>query len=288
MDTAASWRLERAESGRLTLWFDRPGSSQNSLDQSTLEQLGSQLDAVESDVDAGWLVLRSAKPKGFCAGADLWQIAAFRTLEEVEAFGRLGLEVFARLARLRIPTVCVIHGACLGGGLELALSCGQIVAIAGPDPLKAGAPEIRLGLLPGWGGIGALFRRVGLRPALQLMLSGAWVDAAGAGRLGLADHVLDAGDVEAVLANRLTRWPPTAQPWPPTGWCEVLAEGREQIASSPSPEAAARLLDILEIDLTRGLEAAHRESARALAELVLTPHAQAAIAAFCTRGPGRG
>src|SRR5262245_29418498 len=106
----SSWKANRDNRGTWTLLFDRPGSSQNSLDTASLNELADHLAALEVDTDAARILLRSAKPRGFCAGADLRQIAACRTVEEVAAFARLGQTVFARLRNLPAPTIAVVHG----------------------------------------------------------------------------------------------------------------------------------------------------------------------------------
>jgi enoyl-CoA hydratase/carnithine racemase len=121
--TEAIWRWKEGPDGIRTLWFDQPGRSQNVLDDSVLDELESRLVELDNDGSARGLVIRSAKPAGFCAGADLKKVLSFHTSSEAEAFVRHGLAVFDHLSALAVPTLAVIHGACLGGGLELALAC---------------------------------------------------------------------------------------------------------------------------------------------------------------------
>src|SRR5262245_45027620 len=136
-----SWRLDREGSGRATLWFDRPGSSQNSLDSASMRALDEHIRAIAADLSVTALAIRSGKPKGFCAGADLKELAACRDAAAVEAFLRTGWAALDRLASLAIPTVAVIHGVCLGGGLELALACRHRLAVDADPPARIGTPE---------------------------------------------------------------------------------------------------------------------------------------------------
>src|SRR5207245_1603485 len=106
----------------------------------------------------------------------------------MEAICRRGLDVFEHLARLPVPAVAIIHGVCLGGGLELALACRQRLALSGEPDVRLGTPEVRLGLIPGWGAIAALPRLIGLSPALRLLLTGEPIGADDARQLGLVDE----------------------------------------------------------------------------------------------------
>ena len=188
-DAPVTWRWEHREEAVSTLWFDRPGSSQNSLGPETLDELDAKLAEIANHARTRVLILRSAKPKGFCAGADLKVIHACREPAEAQRFLTRGFEVFDKLARLPLPTIAMIHGVCLGGGLELALACRHRIVLDHPDT-KLGTPEIRLGLIPGWGAITTLPRRIGLRPALPILLRGEPIGAADAVRLELADGAL--------------------------------------------------------------------------------------------------
>jgi enoyl-CoA hydratase/carnithine racemase len=289
MATGAAWRREVDGSGTWTLWFDRPGSSQNSLDLATLDALDEQLrDATAGRPPTG-LVLRSAKPGGFCAGADLRQIRACGDPAAAEAFARRGMDIFGRLADLPLPTVAVVHGACLGGGLELALACNRIVVLAGAAELKIGTPEVRLGLIPGWGGIAALPRRIGLRPALAVMLGGEPLGAGQAERLRLVEGPVAEPELAESLGGVLATSPPTIPSWPPADWAETLAEARRHLERSPGdhPRAKGMLLDVLEVELSRGPAAGREAAITGLAELAQSPEARAAIDAFFQRQAAR-
>ena len=135
---------------RATLTFDREGSSANLFDVSTLAELDRLLDGIEADPPRDGLLIVSAKPSIFIAGADVKALAN-ASPGELEEMIRLDQTVFERLARLRVPTVAAIHGACAGGGFELALACDWRVA-SHDRATKIGLPEVQLGILPAWGG----------------------------------------------------------------------------------------------------------------------------------------
>ncbi len=165
------WRSERGADGVFTLWFDQPGRSQNVLDPRAFDELETRLAESEADGEVQSLVIRSAKPEGFCAGVDLRTIWSCRGAADVEAFVRRGLAVFERLSGLAVPTVAVIHGACLGAGLELALACRRRIALASAAPLQIGTPEVHLGLIPAWGAIDQLPRLMGPDDGLDFLIS---------------------------------------------------------------------------------------------------------------------
>ena len=284
-----AWRLERNDSGVRVLWFDRPGSSQNSLDRAALTTLIEAVAAVEGDENATILAIRSGKPKGFCAGADIKQMRACTSSVELRGFGHLGMEAFDRLESLSIPTVAVIHGACLGGGLELAIACRDRLTIEGGGG-SLGTPEVHLGLIPGWDAVGRLPRLVGLRTALDLLLSGRAIDGEEANRIGLVDAIvgLDRLDAEiARLAERQGR--PVAAPWPAADWETMLGEARDHVNAGPEPGRRAReiLLDVIEADLTRGREAGREGAVVGLSVLGESPEAREAMDRFFKRSSNK-
>src|SRR5205814_621904 len=121
----------------------------------------------------------------FLAGADIQQFADIRTAEEAAALSAAGQQLFDKLELLPVPTLAVVHGPCLGGGLELALACDYRLVVDGPAT-QLGLPEVELGLLPGWGGTQRLPRVVGLERALQVILGRRRLRAREALRWGLA------------------------------------------------------------------------------------------------------
>jgi 3-hydroxyacyl-CoA dehydrogenase / enoyl-CoA hydratase / 3-hydroxybutyryl-CoA epimerase len=167
--------------------FDRDASSANILDNETLNELLEALIEIEENTAIEALLIRSEKPHIFIAGADIKSLAS-STPGELAALIDLGHEVFKKLDNLKIPTVAVIHGACLGGGYELALACDWRIA-SDADCTKIGLPETQLGILPAWGGSTRLPRLIGLHKALPLILSGKVMSAKTAKLKGLIDAV---------------------------------------------------------------------------------------------------
>src|SRR6478672_10965179 len=179
------FKLTRDGDGIAWLLFDREGASANTLSADVMEEFDSVLAALESQRPTG-LVIRSAKKSGFIAGAD---VNEFRGATDPSAVGsEIGRAhaVIDRLEALRVPTVAVIHGFCLGGGLEVALACQSRIAI---DGARFGFPEVLLGLYPGLGGTARFTRLVNLMQAMTLMLTGKTIDARRAKSLRLVDAV---------------------------------------------------------------------------------------------------
>lgn len=193
------------------LTFDRPDSAANIFDRKTLEELESHLVAIaEPSLGARGLVLVSAKPGIFIAGADLHAIERM-SRDELCEFIALGQRVFSRLAALTIPTVAAIHGACVGGGFEVALACDHRVA-TDDRSTKIGLPETKLGILPAWGGSTRLPHLVSLPEALDLILGGKTLPAKGALKKGLIDaiapheHLLIAALDLLTKGKRMSSW----------------------------------------------------------------------------------
>jgi 3-hydroxyacyl-CoA dehydrogenase / enoyl-CoA hydratase / 3-hydroxybutyryl-CoA epimerase len=149
------------------------------------------------------LVVLSGKPDSFVAGADISELQGVVERAPVLAMLQRGHALMARLGALPFPTVAAIHGACLGGGLELALACDRRVATDHPKT-RLGLPEVQLGLIPGLGGTQRLPRLIGVADALDLILTARQVDARKALRLGLVDAVCHPLDLRQA-AERLAR-----------------------------------------------------------------------------------
>jgi 3-hydroxyacyl-CoA dehydrogenase/enoyl-CoA hydratase/3-hydroxybutyryl-CoA epimerase len=199
------FKLTRDADGIAWLLFDREGASANTLAADVLAEFDSVLAALESERPTG-LVIRSAKTSGFIAGADVNEFRGATDPRAVETAIGQAHAVIDRLEALKIPTVAVIHGFCLGGGLEVALACQSRIAI---DGARFGFPEVMLGLHPGLGGTARFTRLVNPMQAMTLMLTGKTIDARRAKSLGLVDavaqerHVRNA--VKDVVLGRLKR-----------------------------------------------------------------------------------
>jgi 3-hydroxyacyl-CoA dehydrogenase / enoyl-CoA hydratase / 3-hydroxybutyryl-CoA epimerase len=179
------FRLTRDSDGIAWLLFDREGASANTLSADVMEEFDTVLAVLESQRPTG-LVIRSAKKSGFIAGADVNEFRGATDPQPVETGIGRAHAVIDRLEALKIPTVAVIHGFCLGGGLEVALACQSRIAI---DGARFGFPEVLLGLHPGLGGTARFTRLVNPMQAMTLMLTGKTIDARRAKSLGLVDAV---------------------------------------------------------------------------------------------------
>lgn len=172
------------------LTLNRP-EALNALSFDVIRDIGAAIDeAARWNVRA--LVVTGAGEKAFCAGADIKELMG-RSLTAERAGAELGQAVFAKLDRLGVPSIAAVNGYAFGGGLELALACTFRVASAGA---KMGLPEIKLGLIPGYGGTQRLPRLVGEARALEMVLTGRTVSADEALAMGLVNRVAD-GDVLA-------------------------------------------------------------------------------------------
>lgn len=179
------WRLRRDVDNLAWLTFDRAGHSTNALSHATLEELGKVLDILAAELPAG-LIIQSGKTDSFIVGADIHAFAELEDAAAASAFVALGWNIFDRLAHVPYPTLALINGTCLGGGLELALACTRRIVIDSPKTTM-GLPEVMLGIVPGWGGMRRLPQTIGAPAALDMMLSGRNIDASRAVRMKLAD-----------------------------------------------------------------------------------------------------
>lgn len=181
------WHTQLREDGIAVLSLDRKDSPVNALSQDVLLELGDIVERLAIDPPKG-VVIRSTKPAGFIAGADLKEFQEFDRRGTVNDAIRRGQTVFQKLAELPCPTVAAIHGHCLGGGTELALACRYRVASSDAST-RIGLPETQLGIFPGWGGSARLPQLVGAPAAMDMMLTGRTLSASAARGIGLVDKV---------------------------------------------------------------------------------------------------
>ncbi len=192
--------------GVATITVNRP-KVLNALNHQTLAELAAAFDAVRDDVSVRALVITGAGEKAFVAGADINELARMQAMEaKAKAF--FGQQVFGRLERLGKPSVAMINGFALGGGLELALACTLRTAAT---TAKVGLPEVSLGIIPGYGGTQRLARIAGPGVAREWVLTGDLFTAEEAYRVGVVNRVFEpaalaAGTAELV-AKLLTRSP---------------------------------------------------------------------------------
>jgi len=298
-------RLELERRGAVAIvWLEPDGAPVNTLSTALLERFGELLDEVERDDGVRAAVIASRAPRSFLAGADIREFLRFADPDEVRAVVQRGHALLARLEAARIPVVAAVHGACMGGVLELALACRAVVASDHADTRFA-LPEVRLGLLPGLGGTQRLPRRVGLPAALDMALTGRSVYARRARRMGLVDATVPR---ESLLATALLvagglaagTWsrpgPRRARPWSlerlqrtalarPLLWRS--AQRSMAKASGGHYPAPPRILEAIRTGVEHGPAAGLEAEARAFAELLFTPEARALIHLFFAQSAAR-
>jgi 3-hydroxyacyl-CoA dehydrogenase/enoyl-CoA hydratase/3-hydroxybutyryl-CoA epimerase len=196
----ANWRLRTDEDGIAWLLFDKKDASANTISADVLTELDAVLEKLEHDRPRG-LVIRSAKRGGFIAGADIAQFPGVTDPAPIEALLTRGHAVLDRLDRLPLPTIAVIHGYCLGGGLEVVLACDYRIAI---DDASFGFPEVLLGLHPGLGGTVRLPRLINPVQAMTMMLTGKTERARRARSLRLVDAVTQERHVRAAVKSAVS------------------------------------------------------------------------------------
>jgi 3-hydroxyacyl-CoA dehydrogenase / enoyl-CoA hydratase / 3-hydroxybutyryl-CoA epimerase len=189
------FRLTVEPDGLAVLVFDTPGEKVNKFSTAVMREFERAIDGLAARSDVKALVLLSAKPGIFIAGADVNEIAKADQSADPEMI-RGGHRTFNKLANLPYPTVAAIGGACVGGGCETALSMDWRLASDSPKT-QIGLPEIKLGILPAWGGTTRLPRMIGLANALDVILAGKVLDGKRAKRIGLVDEVVP----EAILED---------------------------------------------------------------------------------------
>jgi 3-hydroxyacyl-CoA dehydrogenase / enoyl-CoA hydratase / 3-hydroxybutyryl-CoA epimerase len=202
----SAWKMDRDGEGIAWLILDKPGTSANTLSQQVMRELDALLQSLARSPPRG-VIIKSGKPSGFIAGADINEFTTLANAAAGYQLTRSGQVTFERLERLPCPTVAAIHGFALGGGLELALACRYRVAV-GDERLQLGLPEVQLGIHPGFGGSVRAVRLIGVRPAMQIMLTGRPVRADKAARIGLVDRLVSANELDEA-ARALVLRPPT-------------------------------------------------------------------------------
>ena len=214
------WRIELDGQRIAWLKFDKAGASTNVLSGGVMLELDQRITELEALRPVG-VVVHSGKKGGFIAGADIKEFTGLTSPEQAYALIRRGQQVLERLETLPCPTVAVINGFALGGGLELALACRHRIALD-DEKVQLGLPEVKLGIHPGFGGTVRSIRLAGVQAAMELMLTGRSLDAKRARSAGLVDEIVaesawqaaavallkrDAPQHRAPLAARVLGWP---------------------------------------------------------------------------------
>jgi 3-hydroxyacyl-CoA dehydrogenase/enoyl-CoA hydratase/3-hydroxybutyryl-CoA epimerase len=295
------FQFEVSDDGVATVLLDVAGERMNTLGPVIYDDFAAVLDRLETDDSIRAIVLGSAKPTNFLAGADIRIFGMISEPSQGEEVIRAAQELYARLEALHAekgkPVVAAIHGACLGGGLELALTASMRIATDHPKT-SLGQPEVRVGVLPAAGGTQRLPELIGIAAALDLILTGRSVRVRRAHKLGLVDEVvptevlLDVAQRRArqAVENGTTSTPTRSKSWLSPATLQQLAleqtpMGRRMLFSKAEEKmleetrgnypAQPRALEAVRIGVEEGHEAGYDAEARFFGELVLTPESKA-------------
>ena len=284
---ASAWAYETGADGIGQLRLDVPDRSANTLSAAVLTELGSVLDTIERTPPRG-LVIRSGKRSGFIAGADVNEFTRLGSVDEALVMIRRGQALFDRIEALPCPTVALLQGFALGGGMELALACTYRVGVD-DGRLALGLPEVQLGIHPGFGGSVRAVRLLGVRPAMDMMLTGKTVRADKAKRIGLVDALVPPDQADAACNRLIKDQPPQHRPplreralsWPGVRGLVTPAllrqvSARVRLEHYPAPYA------IVELWARHGARgrAAYEAEALSIAQLFQTPTARNLVRVF--------
>lgn len=250
------WRFHTDFEGISWAIFDREGESMNSLGRRPTIELGAIVEKVEDAAAKGetcGLVIMSGKKNNFIAGADIREFDNFETEQQVVESLDPVIALFDRIESMRVPVVAAIHGFCLGGGLELALACHIRLA---SENAKFGLPEVKLGIIPGYGGTVRLPRLVGKGRALEMILTGDMIDAQEAHRIGLVNRVVPQAELLDAARELASK---------------IMANG---------PVAVALALEAVENGLTATVEEAQRFESNLFGLLASTSDMREGMGAF--------
>lgn len=287
MNNSNAWRLERDADGIASLIIDRPGTSANSLSRAVMLELGELLRQLESSPPRG-LIVRSGKASGFVAGADVREFTTLRSESEALEMISAGQRVLDALEALPCPSVAAIQGFALGGGLELALACRYRVAVD-DGRLTLGLPEVQLGIHPGFGGTVRAVRLLGVRQAMELMLTGKPLRADRALAVGLVDRLVAAPDLDRAARQILAQAPATRRaPFPDRllslpGVRQLLRSSLEsRVARQARREHYPAPYAIIDLWVRYGAHgrAAYDAEARSIAHLFTTDSARSLVRMF--------
>ena len=218
--TYQNWHLAFDEDNIGWLKLDVVNAGTNILSSGVLMELDSILDELKSRLPQG-VVIMSGKSNGFIAGADIKEFTTLKSREQALQLISRGQAIMDKVEALPCPTVSMIHGFCLGGGLELALACRYRVVSDDPKT-KLGLPEVRLGIHPGFGGTVRSIRCAGAIPAMDIMLSGRTLNARQAKKIGLADDCIPYRQLKRAARHFVLNAPEPRRP----GWVQQLAGQR--------------------------------------------------------------
>lgn len=193
------------ENNVATIWIDQPKTEVNTLSVDLLSEFKQLLDNIEGNDDIKAAVLISRKTECFIAGADIKAFAKMKSSEQAEKLSREGNQLLLRLEKLKKPVIAAINGACLGGGLEVAMACHYRIATKHPKTVF-GLPEVKLGLLPGGGGTQRIIQLCGLRFGLDALLTGKNIYPHSAKKNGLIDALIHPEGLYQAALQVASQW----------------------------------------------------------------------------------
>ncbi len=205
MQTYKNWRLETDKDNILWIYFDKQNASVNTLNRETMEELSDIVDSLKNDNQYKGIIIASGKKSGFIAGADISQFTQFKDVNEAVELLKKGQSIIAKIESLKMPSVAMIDGFCLGGGLELALGCRY--RVAEETQSRLGLPEVKLGIHPGWGGSVRLPRYIGAMQGMNMILSGHTVNGKTAAKLGFVDAAVPKRHLEKAAKFYILKHP---------------------------------------------------------------------------------
>jgi 3-hydroxyacyl-CoA dehydrogenase/enoyl-CoA hydratase/3-hydroxybutyryl-CoA epimerase len=284
MTTTSAFTLHLRNDQIAVITVDVPGEKMNTLKAEFAGQVRALLKQVRENRDIRGLVIISAKSDNFIAGADIRMIDGCVNAQQAETLARQGQQLMAEIHALSIPAIAAIHGACLGGGLELALAChGRICT--DDEKTLLGLPEVQLGLLPGSGGTQRLPRLIGVSTALEMILTGKTLRPRQALKSGLVDEVVPRSILLEAAVELAKKERPASRRLParerilagPLGRALLFRMVSKKTAQKTQGNypATDRILEVIETGLSHGSSSGYEAEARAFGELAMTAQSRA-------------
>ncbi len=294
--TAIQLRFPEPDLGLIV--FADPKHGANVLSRAVIAELAAVVEQLKGRTDLAGLIIASEKPRSFIAGADIRELQAKFNAprEELEQYCRMGCKLYQQLGHFPFPTVVAIDGLALGGGAELALWADFRIMADTPNT-AIGFPEVKIGLIPGWGGIWTASRLAGLGNAIELVCRGEPVEPARAKLLGLVDDVVPATDLipsatrlirapnirERLQAARARRDGPLAMSSIEVSFIAGIARAKIEETMQGHYPAPLKALDCLIASATEDLDASCERAGREMSALVGSPVNRALVGLFFAR-----
>ncbi len=279
------------DDGIATLCFDMENEKVNKLSKEVLKEFQLLLEEIKNNQTIKVLLITSAKDKIFIAGADISEIKQMNDEHDIYNVVISVDAVFNDLEQLPFPSIAIINGACMGGGLELALACTYRLA-TGEEKTKIALPEVKLGIFPGFGGTQRLPRLIGLINALDLILTGKTIDAKKAFRIGLVDKYFAQGHLEfrtqefidAILNKKLNlrKKPFRLMEYFPFTREIIFKKAKDNLTHKVHSDFKGpyKALELIKDSFGNDLQIGVEKEARAFAHLAITPESKNLIDLF--------